>query len=101
MSCLFYVLCFSTVFVRVRDIYFLRRIFHVYFTFFLFQLQAERKMTGVSHKRKLKVSALSLPLPVDDNPWFWDPVDRSGLRPLILTGYDSISNGLVCAMAEI
>jgi hypothetical protein len=57
-------------------------------------------MTGVSHGRKLKLSALSLPLHVDDNPWFWEPVERSGLRPLILTGYESISHGLVCAMAE-
>jgi len=57
-------------------------------------------MTGVSHRRKLKLSALSLPLPVDDNPWFWEPVDRSGLRLLLLTGYDNISHGLVCAIAE-
>ena len=27
-------------------------------------------------------------------------MDRSGLRPLFLTGYDIISHGLVCAMAE-
>jgi hypothetical protein len=57
-------------------------------------------MTGVSHGKKLKLSALSLPLPVDDNRWFWDPVDTSGLRPLLLTGYESISHGLVCALAE-
>ncbi|RHN49885.1 putative protein-serine/threonine phosphatase [Medicago truncatula] len=63
-------------------------------------LQVERKMTGVSHGKKLKLSALSLPLPVDDNRWFWDPVDTSGLRPLLLTGYESISHGLVCALAE-
>jgi len=43
---------------------------------------------------------LSLPFPVEDNPWFWEPVDRSGLRNLILTGYDNISHGLVCAMVE-
>jgi hypothetical protein len=58
------------------------------------------KIKGISHERKLKLSALSLPLPVDDNLWFWEPVDRSGLRPLLLTGYDNISHGLVCAMAE-
>ena len=57
-------------------------------------------MTGVSHGKKLNLSALSLPLPVEDNRWFWDPVDASGLRPLLLTGYESISHGLVCAMAE-
>ena len=57
-------------------------------------------MTDVSHRRKLKLSALSLPLPVNDNPWFWDPVGRSGLRPLLLTGYENISHGLVYAMAE-
>jgi len=57
-------------------------------------------MTGVSHGRKLKLPALSLPLPVEANPWFWVPMDRSGLRPLLLTGYDNISHGLVCAMAE-
>jgi len=57
-------------------------------------------MTGVSHGRKLKLSVLSLPLPIEDNPWFWEPVDRSDLRPLLLTGYDIIFRGLVCAMAE-
>jgi len=57
-------------------------------------------MNAVSHGRKLKLSVLSLPLPVEDNPWFWGPVDASGLRPLLLTGYDNISHGLVCAMAE-
>jgi len=106
------------VFVRICDIYFLRRIFQVYFTYyissllfhvyftylilfyFVFQLQAERRMTDVSHGRKFKFSALSLSLPVDDNHWFWEPVDRSDLRPLLLTGYESISHGLVCAMAE-
>jgi hypothetical protein len=34
--CLFYVLFFLTVFVRIRDIYFLLRIFHVYFTYYFF-----------------------------------------------------------------
>jgi hypothetical protein len=57
-------------------------------------------MKGISHGRKLKLSSLSLPMPADANPWFWEPVDRSGLRPLLLTGYDNISHGLVCAMAE-
>jgi len=57
-------------------------------------------MRGVSHGRKLKLSALSLPLPIKDNLWFWEPVERSGLRPLVLTRYDIISHGLVCAMAE-
>jgi len=54
----------------------------------------------VSHKRKLKLSVLSLPLPVEDNPLFWEPVDRSGLRSLLLTGYDNISHGLACVMAK-
>jgi len=57
-------------------------------------------MNVVSHGRKLKLSALSLPLSVEDNPWFWGPVDASGLKPLLLTGYDNISHGLVCVMAE-
>jgi len=57
-------------------------------------------MNAVSHGRKLKFSALSLPLSVEDNPWFWGPMDASGLRPLLPTGYDNISHGLVCAMAE-
>ena len=46
-------------------------------------------MTGVSHERKLRLSALSLPLPVDDNPWFWNPMDASGHRPLLLSRYES------------
>jgi len=54
----------------------------------------------VSHGRKLRLSALSLPLPEEDNPWFWNPVDASSLRPLLLAGYDIINHGLVCAMAE-
>ena len=57
-------------------------------------------MTGVLHGRNLRLSVLSLPLSVDDNPWFWDSVDASGLRPLLLSGYKSISHGLVCVMAE-
>jgi len=57
-------------------------------------------MTDVSHGRELRLPALSLPLPVDDNPWFWNPVDASGLRPLLLSGYESISHGLVCAVAR-
>ena len=91
-------------FVRIRDNYFLLRIFHVYLTyliyFFVFQLQAERKVTGVSHGRKLKLSALSLPLPVDDNLWFCELVNTSGLRLLLLTRYESISHGLVCVRTE-
>jgi len=57
-------------------------------------------MNVVSHGRKLKFSVLSLKLPVEDNPWFWGPVDASSLRPLLLTGYDNISHMLVCAMVE-
>ena len=57
-------------------------------------------MNVVSHGRKLKFSVLSLKLPVEDNPWFWGPVDASSLRPLLLTGYKSMSHELVCAMAE-
>ena len=63
-------------------------------------MQTDRKMNVVSHGRKLKFSVLSLPLLVEDNPWFWGLVDASGLRPLLLTGYDNISHGLVCDMAE-
>ena len=70
------------------------------FIFFVFQLQTDRKMNVVSHWRKLKLSVLSLPLSVEDNPWFWGPMDASGLRPLLLTGYDNISHGLVCVVAE-
>jgi hypothetical protein len=57
-------------------------------------------VTGVSHGKKLMLSGLSLPLSVDDNHWFWGLVDTSDLRPLLLTGYESISHGLVCVMAE-
>jgi len=67
---------------------------------FVFQFQAERKLSGVSHGRKLGLSSLTVPFLVDDYPWFWEPVDRSGLRPLLLTGYDNISHRLVCAMTE-
>ena len=68
--------------------------------FFVFQMQVEHKLIDISLGRKLRLSALSLPLPVDANPWFWDHVDRSGLRSLLLTGYESISQGLVCALTE-
>jgi len=57
-------------------------------------------MTSVLHGKKLKLSSLMLPLPVDDNPWFWNLVVVSGLRPLLLTGYENISHGLVCALTE-
>jgi len=38
-------------------------------------------MTGVSHGKKLKLDNLTLPLPIEDNRWFWDPVNDSGLTP--------------------
>jgi len=43
---------------------------------------------------------LAVPYLVEDYPWFWEPVDRFGLMPLLLTGYDNISHILVCAMTE-
>jgi len=58
------------------------------------------KITGVSHGKKLKLDNLSLLLPVEDNHWFWDPVNASGLTPLLKTGYENISHGVVCALTE-
>jgi len=43
-------------------------------------------MTNVSHRKKLKLDSLSLPLQVDDNRWFWDPVNASGLTPSLRLG---------------
>jgi len=63
-------------------------------------MQASRKMPGVSQGKKLRLSKLQIPLPVDDNQWFWKLVDRSRLRLLLVTGYENISHGLVCAMCE-
>ena len=33
----------------------------------------DHKMTSVSHEKKLKLESLILPLPVEDNWWFWNP----------------------------
>jgi len=68
--------------------------------FFVSQLQMEHKMTGASHGKKLKLSSLTLLLPVEDNGWFWNTVNASSLTPLLKTGYESISHGLVCALTE-
>ena len=57
-------------------------------------------MIDVSHGNKLNLTNLRLSLLVEDNGWFWDPVNGSGLTPLLKTGYENISHGLVCALTE-
>ena len=57
-------------------------------------------MTGASHGKKLKLSSLTLPLRVEYNGWFWNLVNAFGLTPLLKTGYESITHGLVCALTE-
>jgi len=55
---------------------------------------------GVSHGRKLSLKTLTFPQPGEQNQWFWDEVNASGLTPLLNSGYESISHGFVCALSE-
>ena len=57
-------------------------------------------MKGISHGKKLSLNTLTFPQPRIQNDWFWDEVNASGFRPLLLTGYDNISHGFVCALSE-
>jgi hypothetical protein len=36
----------------------------------------------------------------DDNSWFWNTVEATGLEPLIRTSYSVIDHGLMTAFAE-
>lgn len=60
----------------------------VFFFFFVsvFQFQKKCRVKGVSHEKKLSLNSLTLPQPGIQNDLFWDEVNASGLRPLLLTG---------------
>ena len=63
----------------------------------------DHKITCVSHGKKLKLENLTFPLLVEENGWFWDPVNDSALTPLtpsLRPGYENISHGLVCALSK-
>ena len=57
-------------------------------------------MKGISHGKKLSITNLTLPMPGEENFWFWDNVNGSGLTPLLSSGYENISHGFICAMTE-
>jgi len=71
MSCLFYIFKYNWFIFYVEYFMFISCLFYLFNFFFVFQMQTNRKMTDVSHGRKLKLSALSLPLSVEANHWFW------------------------------
>jgi len=55
---------------------------------------------GISHGKKLSITNLALLMPREENDWFWDGVNMSGLTPLLSSGYENIPHGFVCAMTE-
>jgi hypothetical protein len=50
---------------------------------------------GISHRKKLSIKNLALPIRGEQNEWFWDEVNMSGLTPLLTSGYENISHGFV------
>jgi hypothetical protein len=67
---------------------------------FVFQFRRKHRVKGISHGKKLSIKNLALPIPGEQNRWFWDEVNMSGLTPLLTSGYENISHGFVCAMTE-
>ena len=57
-------------------------------------------MKGISHGKKLSITNLTLPMPGEENEWFWSEVNMSGLTPLLSSEYENISHGFVCGMTE-
>jgi len=55
---------------------------------------------GVSNEKKLSLKTLTLPQLGEQNNWFWDEVNASGLTSLMNNGYKSITHGFVCALSE-
>jgi len=55
---------------------------------------------GISHGKKLSIKNLALPMPGEENEWFWSEVNMSGITPLLTNGYENISHGFVYAMTE-
>jgi len=73
----------------------------LFFVFaFVFQFQKSHMVTSVSHRKKLNLSNLIVPVPEDRNEWFWTPVKTSVLAHLLKTGYDNITHRLICALSE-
>jgi len=70
------------------------------FVVFVFQFRKEHKVKGISHERKLTLSNLFMPQPEEENQWFWNEVNASGLTPLLNTWYENISNRFICALSE-
>ena len=70
------------------------------FFVFVFQFRKKHRVKGISHGKKLRLKNLTIPQPGEQNDWFWDEVNMSGLTPLLTSGYEKISHGFVCAMLE-
>ncbi|XP_024642047.1 uncharacterized protein [Medicago truncatula] len=60
----------------------------------------KHRVKGISHGKKLSIKNLTLPMPGEQNEWFWLEVNMSGLTPFLISGYENISHGFVCAMTE-
>jgi len=41
---------------------------------------------GISPGKKLSIKNLALPMPGEENEWFWSKVNMSGLTPSCLVG---------------
>jgi len=60
----------------------------------------DHKITGVSYRKKLKLDNLTFPLPVEENEWFWDPVNDSGLTPFLKTVRKHLSRTRLCLVRD-
>jgi len=67
---------------------------------FVFQFRRKHRVKGISHGKKLSIKNLALPIPGEENEWFWSEMNMCGLTPLLSSGYENISHGFVCAMTE-
>jgi len=74
----------------------------VLFVIFCFCISVSKKhrVKVILHGKKLSLKNLTIPQPCEQNQWFWDEVNMSGLTPLLTSGYENISHGFVCAMSE-
>jgi len=70
------------------------------FFVFVFQFRKKHRVKGISHGKKLSLKNLTILQPCEQNQWFWDEVNMSGLTPLLASGYENISHGFVCAMSD-
>jgi len=51
------------------------------FVVFVFQFRKNHRVKGISHGKKLTLSNLFMPQSGEENQWFWNEVNASGLTP--------------------